>query len=63
MLVNERETTMFNPCEECIHQSKLWSEEPCCKCGFENGFIYCEDNHGNLLYDIDEHVSLQEVKK
>lgn len=40
---------MQNLCEQCIHQNQSWYEEPCYKCGSENDYAYCEDEHGNLI--------------
>ena len=37
-----------NPCESCIHQSKSWNEEPCYRCGSENDYAWCEDEHGTF---------------
>ena len=37
-----------NPCESCIHQSKSWNDEPCYRCGSENDYAWCEDEHGQF---------------
>lgn len=51
LLMSLKEQTMIiqnNPCESCIHQSKSWNDEPCYRCGSENDYAWCEDEHGNF---------------
>ena len=39
-----REGEIVNPCEDCIHEHKGWTEEPCYRCGEINDYAWYESN-------------------